>query len=220
MRVYVGLTVPHTWITESGIQSDTPDDVRTNLLEIFRDWKSQSIDLIRKCDDDHIVARALHALPVALSGMLPPFLTFSYRLPSPLLLPSSLSLPPPSSTNLPTPGEESREKEGRWQKQQQYNGGVTLIGDSAHLTGPSGKGVNYAMLDSLLLSKGLLGIRGEVGRGQGEVKEELQEVVKEYQKGLFERCREAGGHAEKTMKLKYAQDAPAALVAAYKKAHS
>ena len=76
VRSYVGMTVPETWLTESGIQFDKPSDVRKRLLELFSDWKSPSLDFIRNCDDDYFVPRAIYALPVPPKGTISPLFFF------------------------------------------------------------------------------------------------------------------------------------------------
>eukprot|EP00026_Physarum_polycephalum_P009321 Phypoly_transcript_09440.p1 GENE.Phypoly_transcript_09440~~Phypoly_transcript_09440.p1 ORF type:complete len:400 (+),score=88.45 Phypoly_transcript_09440:153-1352(+) len=175
VRGYVGMSVPETWVAQSGIDFDKPEEVRARLLELFSDWTSKSLDFIRNCDDDFMIPRPLYALPV------------------------------------PPAGDEAKEKEGKWPK---HHEGVTLIGDSAHVTGPSGKGVNYAMLDALELAKGLIGI------GKEHNAQEIARVLTEYQKGLFPRTREAIVSGEKVMAMKYAPDAPIPFATYVKKAHS
>jgi hypothetical protein len=203
VRAYVGMSVPDTWLAQSGIEFDKPDLVRAKLLAHFADWNTKALDFIRNCDDDFMVPRPLYALPISPKGTLSLFSPFLVS--PPLLLYSHHCAE-----------EEEREKEGKWPK---HHDGVTLLGDAAHVTGPSGKGVNYAMLDALELANGLIGMIKEEKEKEGE-KERIAVVVREFQKELFVRSREAISSAEKIMNLKYGPDAPGGFVSAIKKAHS
>ena len=63
IRIYIALREPETWITESGIHFDQPEQARTRLLQLFADWDSSLLNLIRSCDASFIL-RPLYALPI------------------------------------------------------------------------------------------------------------------------------------------------------------
>ena len=63
IRIYIMLPVPETWITESGIHFDQPEQARTHLLQLFADWDSSLLNLIRSCDAS-FTPRPLYALPI------------------------------------------------------------------------------------------------------------------------------------------------------------
>ncbi|WP_220210732.1 FAD-dependent oxidoreductase [Reticulibacter mediterranei] len=71
----------------------------------------------------------------------------------------------------------------RWQ----FHAGATLLGDAAHLTPPSGEGVNLAMLDAVDLATAI----GECST--------LEEAVRRYEATMFARAAIAGRVAEEGM---------------------
>ena len=81
--------------------------------------------------------------------------------------------------------------------------GLTLIGDAAHLTLPSGEGVNAAMLDALQLSQAI---------AKSNSLDEVDEAVKDYETGMFPRAQALMEDALQINELIYSKDAPKTLV--------
>jgi 2-polyprenyl-6-methoxyphenol hydroxylase-like FAD-dependent oxidoreductase len=63
IRVYIALRVPEKWVTESGIDFDQPEQVRSYLLRLYADWDKSLLNIIQSCDDN-FVPRPLYMLPV------------------------------------------------------------------------------------------------------------------------------------------------------------
>jgi 2-polyprenyl-6-methoxyphenol hydroxylase-like FAD-dependent oxidoreductase len=78
--------------------------------------------------------------------------------------------------------------------------GVTLIGDAAHLTRPSGEGVNLAMKDSLELANALAECSS------------LEEAQRKYETGMHERAMKAVDDALELNNLLFAENSPIEFV--------
>jgi 2-polyprenyl-6-methoxyphenol hydroxylase-like FAD-dependent oxidoreductase len=79
--------------------------------------------------------------------------------------------------------------------------GVTLLGDAAHLTSPSGEGANLAMFDGAELGKAIAANPGDV-----------EAALIAYEKDLFPRSASAAAEAEGILKLCLGPNAPQSLV--------
>jgi 2-polyprenyl-6-methoxyphenol hydroxylase-like FAD-dependent oxidoreductase len=79
--------------------------------------------------------------------------------------------------------------------------GVTLLGDAAHLTAPSGDGANLAMLDGAELGKAIAAHPGDV-----------EAALVAYEKDLFPRSALAAAEAEELNKILFADDSPRGFV--------
>ncbi len=79
--------------------------------------------------------------------------------------------------------------------------GVTLLGDAAHLTSPSGEGANLAMFDGAELGKAIAANPGDV-----------EAALLAYEKDLFPRSASAAAEAEGILKLCLGPNAPQSLV--------
>lgn len=79
--------------------------------------------------------------------------------------------------------------------------GVTLVGDAAHLSAPSGEGANLAMYDGAELGKALAAHPGDVEAALGA-----------YERALFPRAAENAADAAELQQLMYADDAPHGLI--------
>jgi 2-polyprenyl-6-methoxyphenol hydroxylase-like FAD-dependent oxidoreductase len=82
-----------------------------------------------------------------------------------------------------------------------FHAGVTLLGDAAHLTPPSGEGVNLAMLDAVDLATAI---------GESST---LEEAVHRYEDTMFARAEIAARWANEAQKVMFAPDAPAGMLA-------
>jgi 2-polyprenyl-6-methoxyphenol hydroxylase-like FAD-dependent oxidoreductase len=60
---YLSLRVPQTWVVDSAIQFDDPDQARRSMVELYSDWSTEITDLIRYCDGTFI-PRPLFEFPV------------------------------------------------------------------------------------------------------------------------------------------------------------
>ena len=63
IRVYITLCVSESWVTESGISFDRPEEARAQLLQLFADWNNSLVNLIQHCDAS-FTPRPLYMLPV------------------------------------------------------------------------------------------------------------------------------------------------------------
>lgn len=88
----------------------------------------------------------------------------------------------------------------RWEHQQ----GVTLLGDAAHLTPPSGDGANLALLDGAELGKAIALQHGNVDA-----------ALRAYENALFERSRNAADHAGEVLDGLLGDDAPTRLLSMF-----
>jgi 2-polyprenyl-6-methoxyphenol hydroxylase-like FAD-dependent oxidoreductase len=79
--------------------------------------------------------------------------------------------------------------------------GVTLLGDAAHLTSPSGEGANLAMFDGAELGKAIAANPGDV-----------EAALLAYETDLFPRSASAAAEAEGILKLCLGPNAPQSLV--------
>jgi 2-polyprenyl-6-methoxyphenol hydroxylase-like FAD-dependent oxidoreductase len=79
--------------------------------------------------------------------------------------------------------------------------GVTLLGDAAHLTSPSGEGANLAMFDGAELGKAIAANPGDV-----------EAALLAYEMDLFPRSASAAAEAEGILKLCLGPNAPQSLV--------
>ena len=79
--------------------------------------------------------------------------------------------------------------------------GVTLPGDAAHLTVPSGEGANLAMLDGADLAKAIAAHPGDV-----------EAALTAYEIGLFPRSALAAREADELHELMFANDSPQRFV--------
>lgn len=81
---------------------------------------------------------------------------------------------------------------------------MTVIGDAAHLMTPfAGEGVNNAMLDALQLTRASFVAFG----GDGE-KKGIDEAVREFELGMWERSKEVRAETWENLELIFADDAP------------
>ena len=79
--------------------------------------------------------------------------------------------------------------------------GVTLLGDAAHLTSPSGEGANLAMFDGAELGKAIAANPGDV-----------EAALLAYEMDLFPRSASAAAEAEGILKLCLGPNAPQSLL--------
>jgi 2-polyprenyl-6-methoxyphenol hydroxylase-like FAD-dependent oxidoreductase len=79
--------------------------------------------------------------------------------------------------------------------------GVTLLGDAAHLTAPSGDGANLAMYDGAQLGKFIASNPGN-----------LEAALVAYEEELFPRSATAGAEADKMQRLMFGDDSPQSLL--------
>jgi 2-polyprenyl-6-methoxyphenol hydroxylase-like FAD-dependent oxidoreductase len=86
--------------------------------------------------------------------------------------------------------------------------GVTLLGDAAHLTVPSGEGVNMAMLDAADLATAI----SECNT--------LEEAVRRYEATMFARAEIAARGANEVLNLLIAPDAPTGALAFFREVMS
>lgn len=63
MRVYAGMRVPETWISEAGFDASQPEAARNWLLKQFSGWDQSLLALIEE-SNDRFVVRPLYMLPV------------------------------------------------------------------------------------------------------------------------------------------------------------
>jgi len=88
-------------------------------------------------------------------------------------------------------------REHRWNRVP----GVTLLGDAAHLTIPSGEGANLAMLDGADLAKAIAAHPGDV-----------EAALTAYETTLFPRSAIAAAEADELHELMFASDSPQRFV--------
>ena len=79
--------------------------------------------------------------------------------------------------------------------------GVTLLGDAAHLSAPSGEGANVAMYDGAELGKAIAAHPGDV-----------EAALTAYERELFPRGAETAADAAELQVLMFAEDAPQGLI--------
>ncbi|MHC1481194.1 FAD-dependent oxidoreductase [Frateuria aurantia] len=82
--------------------------------------------------------------------------------------------------------------------------GVTLLGDAAHLTPPSGEGANLALYDGAQLAKALIDHAGDV-----------EAALAAYEPSLFERSQAAAVDASSVLDGLCGEDAPDRLLAIF-----
>ncbi|MBE9916501.1 FAD-dependent monooxygenase [Paenibacillus donghaensis] len=63
IKVYVSFKADRNWIEESGIKADQPQEVKTKLLEMFKDWDEPLQNYIRYAGDT-VLPRRIYMLPV------------------------------------------------------------------------------------------------------------------------------------------------------------
>jgi 2-polyprenyl-6-methoxyphenol hydroxylase-like FAD-dependent oxidoreductase len=71
----------------------------------------------------------------------------------------------------------------------EHRPGLTLVGDAAHLMLPNGEGVNFAMLDSLLLSQAIVKAHAN---GADGFQSAFDPLLKEFETSLVERAKKIG----------------------------
>ncbi|MFI6773531.1 FAD-dependent oxidoreductase [Nocardia sp. NPDC050412] len=79
--------------------------------------------------------------------------------------------------------------------------GVTLLGDAAHLTAPSGEGANLAMFDG-----------AELGKAIAARPDDIEAALTEYEDALFSRSAEAAADAAQLLPLYLDSNAPHSLI--------
>lgn len=83
----------------------------------------------------------------------------------------------------------------------QCGGGVTLLGDAAHVMSPfAGEGVNLAMIDAMELGLALVNTGGP--------HERLEEAIRGYETKICERAAEAGKESAGNLDLIFSDEAP------------
>jgi 2-polyprenyl-6-methoxyphenol hydroxylase-like FAD-dependent oxidoreductase len=63
IKVYVSFKADRNWIEESGIKADQPQEAKTMLLEMFKDWDEPLQNYIRYAVDT-VLPRRIYMLPV------------------------------------------------------------------------------------------------------------------------------------------------------------
>jgi 2-polyprenyl-6-methoxyphenol hydroxylase-like FAD-dependent oxidoreductase len=79
--------------------------------------------------------------------------------------------------------------------------GVTLLGDAAHLTAPSGEGANLAMYDGAELAKAIVANSGD-----------LETALQSYEKELFPRSAPEAAEASRMQEVLFGDHAPQSLL--------
>ncbi|WP_030682598.1 FAD-dependent oxidoreductase [Streptomyces cellulosae] len=79
--------------------------------------------------------------------------------------------------------------------------GVTLLGDAAHLTPPSGEGANLAMYDG-----------AELGKAIAEHPEDVEAALTAYEQALFPRSAAAATEAARIQDICFGDNAPHSLI--------
>lgn len=87
--------------------------------------------------------------------------------------------------------------EHRWNR----SPGVTLLGDAAHLTAPSGEGANLAMYDGAELAKAIAANPGD-----------LEAALDSYEKDLFSRSAPEAAEAKRMQEVLFGDNAPQSLL--------
>ncbi|TYB44976.1 FAD-dependent oxidoreductase [Actinomadura chibensis] len=82
--------------------------------------------------------------------------------------------------------------------------GVTLLGDAAHLSVPSGEGANLAMLDG-----------AELGRAIAAHPDDVETALLEYEQDMFSRSAAAAAEGTRLHELLFGDNAPGGLIAAF-----
>lgn len=84
--------------------------------------------------------------------------------------------------------------------------GVTLVGDAAHLMLPNGEGVNFAMFDSLLLSRAIIKAWTTAGQGVESFQAAIDPLLKAYEAGMMVRAKEAATDTERIIGSMFGSD--------------
>ena len=79
--------------------------------------------------------------------------------------------------------------------------GVTLLGDAAHLTAPSGEGANLAMYDGAELAKAIAASRGDV-----------EAALIAYERDLFPRSASEAPEADRMQEVLFGDNSPQSLL--------
>ncbi|MEV2216752.1 NAD(P)/FAD-dependent oxidoreductase [Streptomyces sp. NPDC050997] len=79
--------------------------------------------------------------------------------------------------------------------------GVTLLGDAAHLSAPSGEGANLAMYDG-----------AELGKALAAHPDDVEAALTEYEQAMFPRSAEAATEGAHIQELLYDDNAPHSLI--------
>jgi len=79
--------------------------------------------------------------------------------------------------------------------------GVTLLGDAAHLSAPSGEGANLAMYDG-----------AELGKALAAHPEDVEAALTEYEQAMFPRSTEAAAEGAHIQELLFDDNAPHSLI--------
>lgn len=83
-----------------------------------------------------------------------------------------------------------------------YQPGVTLIGDAAHVTPPSGDGVNMAMLDAVVLGNALF----EGHKSSKDTRQTVASALNSYESEMFERMKGKVEEAVGMLEMMFSDD--------------
>jgi 2-polyprenyl-6-methoxyphenol hydroxylase-like FAD-dependent oxidoreductase len=62
--IYICLRVPQSWASDCGVDFNSPQATKDELMKHFVEWDDGLKDLIKQCDDEGIFVRPLYALPI------------------------------------------------------------------------------------------------------------------------------------------------------------
>jgi len=92
-----------------------------------------------------------------------------------------------------------------------HNPGATLIGDAAHLTPPSGGGVNLGMLDAMLLSEAIVKAHEMAGNDAVLFQKALSPLIREFESVMAVRAKEEAEQGNMLNRILFAEDGVKAI---------